>query len=144
MTTYRQARTAVGAAAIAVAAAMLGGCGVVSMAGLTEPIGNFGGPCEPVEGFGGGTEDVAALGDSLYVSADPRRPTLRKGEPIFGRGGLWRVRIGADGKAIATEVTGGIPERFHPHGLSIGAPWGDRIVVGSIFDHRILLCRRDA
>ncbi|TPE60489.1 hypothetical protein FJQ54_10815 [Sandaracinobacter neustonicus] len=88
--------------------ALLAGCSAQPPSG---PAANLA-ACQPLgdgsPDFSGG-EDAAAAPGGLIVSFDDRRGG--------GRGSLRLLTDGAAGVALSDDLTGGVPARFHPHGI---------------------------
>jgi arylesterase/paraoxonase len=83
--------------------------------------------CTRVEGVIG-AEDIVrtTAAPGLLVASDDRRATAR-GQPV--RGAIHYVPLEPGGEIV--DVTGGVPEQFHPHGISvvIGSDGRERLFV---------------
>lgn len=90
---------------------------IVSRSGMLREIQpHFAGTCRSVEGVVG-AEDATIDSTSMlaYLSADDRRATLA-GQPR--RGEIYSLDL-RDPGARPLPLTHGVPEKFHPHGISL-------------------------
>lgn len=85
---------------------------------FTTLVPRFDGTCEPLEGYVG-AEDFAFDAENriVYAAAQDRRALWREGEEV--RGAIYAINLDDPGRSPVRDLTGGVPEAFHAHGIDL-------------------------